>query len=55
MNDCVWCFIWKCDGENCKCNKYISANSSKGHQIINEYEQKKNMSKAIKKNKTEEE
>lgn len=36
MNDCIWSWIVGC--VNCRCNKYISANSEKGSEILEQYE-----------------
>ena len=38
MNDCIWCWIRKCEGENCRCNKYLSVNSKKGDKLREKYE-----------------
>lgn len=38
MNDCVWGFMGVCDGNNCRCVKYLSCNKGKGKLILEEYE-----------------
>lgn len=39
MNDCFWCFIKDCcSANNCNgCCQYLSVNSSKGQEMLEEY------------------
>ena len=38
MNDCFWCMICVCDGEECgKCGKYVSTNDEEGEELCRVY------------------
>lgn len=41
MNDCLWAFInGVCDFDNCgKCAEYLSANSKKGGELLEKYQE----------------
>jgi len=39
MNDCVWGMTGICDGEECRCKLYHSANDIKGREIMTEFEE----------------
>ena len=37
MNDCIWSWINGCD--NCRCDKYLSADSEKGESLLRAYQE----------------
>lgn len=39
MNNCIWCFIYMCTGENCKCNNFLDVNDFSNEHILKEYEE----------------
>lgn len=34
MNDCIWCILHQCEGNNCRCSKYLSKYSAEGSKIL---------------------
>ena len=39
MNNCIWCFIRVCNGENCRCKNFINIEDEEGVKISQEYEE----------------
>lgn len=37
MNDCVWAYIGVCECDEYKCERFVSANSGDGEEIITQY------------------